>query len=78
MIFMLVLLKIPIVYLCSVIWWAIKAEPRPQAPAALVPAGLDGGGPARFRPTPSRPRPPRRPPRRPGPRSGSGRVYMRR
>ena len=28
MIFMLVILKIPIVYLCAVIWWAIKAEPE--------------------------------------------------
>ena len=22
-------LKIPIVYLCAVVWWAIRAEPRP-------------------------------------------------
>ena len=26
---MLVILKIPVVYLCAVVWWAIKAEPRP-------------------------------------------------
>lgn len=26
---MLVVLKIPVVYLCAVVWWAIKAEPRP-------------------------------------------------
>ena len=24
---MLVILKIPIVYLCGVVWWAIRAEP---------------------------------------------------
>ena len=33
---MLVLLKIPIVYLCLVVWWAIRAEPQ------------DGQPPARF------------------------------
>ncbi len=29
-IFMLVILKIPIVYIAVVIWWAIKAEPEPE------------------------------------------------
>lgn len=28
-VFMLLILKIPIVYLCAVLWWAIKAEPSP-------------------------------------------------
>jgi hypothetical protein len=28
-VFMLLILKIPIVYLCVVVWWAIKAEPSP-------------------------------------------------
>ena len=35
-VFLLVVLKIPIVYLCLVVWWAIKAEPRPEEGAALV------------------------------------------
>ena len=35
---MLVLLKIPIVYLCMVVWWAIRAEPRDEQPA------IDGAG----------------------------------
>ena len=26
---MLVILKIPVVYLCLVVWWAIRAEPEP-------------------------------------------------
>ena len=30
---MLVILKIPVVYLCTVVWWAIRAEPRPPEPA---------------------------------------------
>ena len=33
---MLVLLKIPLVYLCLVVWWAIRAEPRDGA-AAVAP-----------------------------------------
>jgi hypothetical protein len=38
-IFMLVILKIPIVYLCAVVWWAVRAEPLPPEPA-LNPARL--------------------------------------
>lgn len=34
---MLVILKIPVVYLCAVVWWAIKAEPRPLTGAVLKP-----------------------------------------
>ena len=37
---MLVILKIPVVYLCAVVWWAIKAEPRPLEGAETV-ASLD-------------------------------------
>ena len=33
---MLVILKIPVVYLCAVVWWAIKAEPRPLEGAGTV------------------------------------------
>ena len=33
---MLVILKIPIVYLVAVVYWAIKAEPRPPEGAALL------------------------------------------
>jgi hypothetical protein len=28
-IFLLVVLKIPVLYLCAVVWWAIKAKPEP-------------------------------------------------
>ena len=37
---MLVVLKIPVVYLCAVVWWAIRAEPRPLEGAARL-APLD-------------------------------------
>jgi hypothetical protein len=36
LVFMLVILKIPVLYLCAVVWWAIKAEPpRPLAGVAV-------------------------------------------
>jgi hypothetical protein len=79
MIFMLVILKIPIAYLCAVIWWAIKAEPKPEAPAALVPAvNPDSSGPRWQRSPGPRRRPPRRPARRPAARRASARGYIRR
>jgi hypothetical protein len=40
LVFMLLILKIPVFYLCGVVWWAIKAEPRPLEGAPL-PARLD-------------------------------------
>lgn len=45
---MLLILKIPIVYMCVVIWWAIRAETAPEEPASLVPVEdtpLPWGGP---------------------------------
>jgi len=30
-VFMVLVLKIPLVYVCWVVWWAIKAEPVPGA-----------------------------------------------
>ncbi len=29
-VFLMVILKIPIAYLCAVVWWAIRAEPFPD------------------------------------------------
>ena len=47
-IFMLVVLKIPLVYLGIVVWWAVRAEPVPghggdeaDVPAPLAPCGWD-------------------------------------
>ncbi len=31
LIWLMVIMKIPILYLCWVVWWAIKAEPEPGA-----------------------------------------------
>jgi len=53
---MLVLLKIPLVYLCMVVWWAIRAEPRDEQPT--VPVRVtdtpDGDAPVHRRRTPPR------------------------
>jgi len=36
LIFLLVILKIPVAYMCFVIWWAVRANPRPFDAASLV------------------------------------------
>ena len=60
-VFLMLIMKIPIVYLCSVVYWAVKAEPRPPEPAALVRAVADGPEPrspwSRAGQRPRRPRP---------------------
>ena len=66
LIFMLLVLKIPVVYLCLVVYWAIKAEPKPLEPA-LLPAEPDP--PAPWRPRARRPRR--------GPHGSPGRGYVR-
>ena len=35
-IFLMGVLKLPIVYLCVVVYWAIRAEPKPFEPALLA------------------------------------------
>jgi hypothetical protein len=68
-IFMLVVLKIPLVYLGAVVWWAVRAEPGPTGegeeigvPVPLTPCGWDEWRRRRaLRP----PRPPFRPAGRP-------------
>jgi hypothetical protein len=69
LIFMMLILKLPIAYLCFVVYWAIKSEPNPPEPAVL---------PVRPDPDPERPpawtasrRPPRKP-RRGGPHTPRG------
>jgi hypothetical protein len=63
-IFLMVILKIPIILLFSIVWWAVHSKPEPEA----VP-GEDGGAkrPLNPRPRPRHPRPalPRHPRRGP-------------
>jgi hypothetical protein len=69
LVFLMVVLKIPIVYLCVVVYRAIKAEPHRGEPEAV-----------RVRTTPDAPQPGwgRRPRRRPSrPHGGPGRGYAR-
>jgi hypothetical protein len=72
LIFLMLIMKIPIVYLCAVVWYAIKAEPRPPEGAArLAPPpdpALNGSAWRRSH----RPQPFRGGPQR-GPRRGAGR-----
>jgi hypothetical protein len=66
-IFLMVVLKIPIIYLCLVVYWAVRADGRPAEGAALVPAAEPG---------PDHPWSPRlRPRRRPGPHGSPTRTY---
>jgi len=48
LVFMMVVLKLPILYLIGVVWWAVRAQPEPFEPASLVPVA----------PTPEPPRSP--------------------
>ena len=57
-VFMLVILKIPIVYIAVVIWWAIKAEPEHGelvGVTVLADTPGPGGSPRRRRPRGRRP-----------------------
>jgi hypothetical protein len=69
--FLMVILKIPIAYLCYVVWFAIKAEPRGRGGTAGVRVTPDPPPPG-F--DPLRRRSGRRPPR---PHGGPVRVYAR-
>lgn len=68
LIWLMVIMKIPILYLCWVVYWAVKSEPRPEQPAVLG-AAVDGADPVPWRP--------RRRPRRPGPHGRPSRGYER-
>ena len=72
LVFLMVILKIPIAYLCWVVYYAIKAKPRPgQDEPVPVRVGLDGPPPGFDR---ARLRSRRRPPR---PHGGPARAYAR-
>jgi hypothetical protein len=80
LIFMMIVLKIPILYLCAVVWWAIKAEPRPLEEAAIAVPTDPEVGPERMGRRP-RPHGPRRGPARAAarkPRSALARAEARR
>ena len=50
LIWMLVILKIPVIYLCLVVWWAIRSEPKPVEPAVL-PSPVDPEPRSGWRPS---------------------------
>ena len=68
-VFLMVILKIPIVYLCGVVYYAIKADPKPEAGAAVTAQlGPEDGPNLRRR---------RRRPLLPRPHGGPARSYAR-
>jgi hypothetical protein len=68
-VFLMVILKIPIVYLCGVVYYAIKAGPKPEAGAAVTAQlGPENGPTLRRR---------RRRPLLPRPHGGPARSYAR-
>jgi len=54
LIFMMLILKLPILYLAGVCYWAIKAEPKPLEEARVT-ARLEPGPQGPFRRRPRRP-----------------------
>jgi hypothetical protein len=72
LIWMLVILKIPVVYVCLVVWWAIRSEPKPLEPAVVKepvdPDPRPGWQPSRVPPRRPARGPHGAPSRRPGPR----------
>ena len=65
LIFMMVILKIPIAYLCLVVYWAVKAEPNPPEPVHSPPQAEGPDPKAPWSPNSRRPRPRRGPERGP-------------
>ena len=71
-VFLMVILKIPIVYLCLVVWYAVRAKPAPGGgEGAGVRSDPDWPGPGRGRGRPGRRVGPRRP------HGGPARAYPR-
>ena len=64
LIFLMLIMKIPIAYLCWVVYWAIKAEPRPDEPVTVRSDSDDTPPEWRRRTDPRRPGPHGRPTRR--------------
>ena len=74
-IFLLLVLKIPLVYLCLVVWWAIRAEPRDEHPASVSPVSdTPSSPPPPTAPVGARPRVPHGPSRKDRSRTQRDRV----
>jgi hypothetical protein len=54
-VFLMLVLKLPILYLVAIVWWAVRAEPRPPEPA-VIHAAVGDEPPAARRFRPRRPR----------------------
>ena len=63
-VFMMLVLKIPLIYVCWIVWWAVKQEPPPLEGAAVTVAAGDPS-PSRWLGRGLRPSGPRAPHGRP-------------
>lgn len=70
-VFLMLIMKLPIAYLCFVVYWAVKAEPRPPE-FAVTPVRLEPLEPRSPWSRPVRLRPGRR-----GPHGSPSRGYVR-
>ena len=78
-VFLMVILKIPIAYLCFVIWYAVKAEPKPEEGAGnTAELGPDDGGQGGLRRRTPAAAAPARSPRWPVPLLSARAAYRRR
>jgi hypothetical protein len=59
-IFLMLVLKLPILYLIGVIWWAVRAVPPPAEPAPLLVPAVSGPPGSDHRRRSTGPRRPRR------------------
>lgn len=66
---MMLVLKLPLLYLGLVCWWAIRAEPQPLEPAVVPVEPIEPADPTAWRRGPG--------PRRPGPHGRPVRSYAR-
>jgi hypothetical protein len=70
MLYLFVFLKLPILFACGIVWWAVRQGTDTDDVRVKA---IDGGSPVRPRPHPRRPRRPR-PPRRGGPHAAGVRL----
>ena len=69
LIWLMVIMKIPILYLCWVVYWAVRAKPERDEPVASLVRSADDDPPSGWQP--------RCGPRRPGPHGRPTRTYAR-
>lgn len=81
LVFLMFVLKIPVIYVCWLVWWAVRQEPEPPRDAVAVRAqagGPDGSEAPRRRPSGPHGRPRRTAARTPRPAAARASATARR